>query len=98
MNREPSRIHVRGRKKEQEMWCLQRITDAVLGSGRCVQQWGTCSSELLFLGGGVPWSIACWWTDIHLRHGDTPGSGGKTECIAYVGQDPFPTHMLTSQV
>jgi hypothetical protein len=28
----------------------------------------------------------------------TPGSGGKTECIAYVGQDPFSTHMLTSQV
>jgi hypothetical protein len=26
----------------------------------------------------------------------TPGSRGKTECIAYVGQDPFPTHMLTS--
>jgi hypothetical protein len=24
----------------------------------------------------------------------TPGSGGKTECIAYVGQDPFSTHML----
>jgi hypothetical protein len=28
----------------------------------------------------------------------TPGSGGKTECIAYVCQDPFSTHMLTSQV
>jgi hypothetical protein len=28
----------------------------------------------------------------------TPGSRGKTECIAYVGQDPFSTHMLTSQV
>jgi hypothetical protein len=28
----------------------------------------------------------------------TPGSGGKTECIAYVGQDPISTHMLTSQV
>jgi hypothetical protein len=28
----------------------------------------------------------------------TPGSGGKTECIAYVGQDPFSTHMLMSQV
>jgi hypothetical protein len=30
--------------------------------------------------------------------GVTPGSGGKTECIAYVGQDPFSKHMLTSQV
>jgi hypothetical protein len=28
----------------------------------------------------------------------TPGSGGKTECIAYVCQDLFSTHMLTSQV
>jgi hypothetical protein len=28
----------------------------------------------------------------------TPGSGDKTECIAYVCQDPFSTHMLTSQV
>jgi hypothetical protein len=28
----------------------------------------------------------------------TPGSGGKTECITYVGQDPFPTHMLMSLV
>jgi hypothetical protein len=30
--------------------------------------------------------------------GVTPGSEGKTECIAYVCQDPFSTHMLTSQV
>jgi hypothetical protein len=28
----------------------------------------------------------------------TLGFGGKTECIAYVCQDPFSTHMLTSQV
>jgi hypothetical protein len=33
-----------------------------------------------------------------VSSGVTPGSGGKTECIAYVGQDPFPTHMLMSQV
>jgi hypothetical protein len=32
------------------------------------------------------------------RRSVTPGSGGKTKCIAYVGQDPFSTHMLTSQV
>jgi hypothetical protein len=32
------------------------------------------------------------------RAGVTPGSGGKTECIAYVCQDPFSTHMLMSQV
>jgi hypothetical protein len=25
-----------------------------------------------------------------------PGSGGKTECIAYAGQDPFSRHMMTS--
>jgi sugar/nucleoside kinase (ribokinase family) len=29
-----------------------------------------------------------------LSIGVRPGSGGKTECIAYVGQDPFSTHML----
>jgi hypothetical protein len=28
----------------------------------------------------------------------SPDFGGKTECIAYVCQDPFSTHMLTSQV
>jgi hypothetical protein len=28
----------------------------------------------------------------------TPSSGGKTECITYMGQDPFSPHMLTSQV
>jgi septal ring factor EnvC (AmiA/AmiB activator) len=28
----------------------------------------------------------------------TPCSRGKTECIAYVGQDLFSTHMLMSQV
>ena len=28
----------------------------------------------------------------------TPGFRGKTECIAYVCQDPFSTHMLMSQV
>jgi hypothetical protein len=28
----------------------------------------------------------------------TLGFGGKTECIAYVCQDPFSTHMLMSQV
>jgi hypothetical protein len=28
----------------------------------------------------------------------TPGSGGKTECIAYVGQDPFPTHVDITSV
>jgi hypothetical protein len=28
----------------------------------------------------------------------TPGFGGKTESIAYVCQDPFSTHMLTSHV
>jgi hypothetical protein len=28
----------------------------------------------------------------------TPGFRGKTECIAYVCQDPFSTHMLISQV
>jgi hypothetical protein len=28
----------------------------------------------------------------------TLGSGGKIECIVYVGQDPFSTHMLMSQV
>jgi hypothetical protein len=32
------------------------------------------------------------------RNGVTPGSRGKIECIAYVCQDPFSTHMLTSQV
>jgi hypothetical protein len=26
----------------------------------------------------------------------TPGSRGKTECIAYVSEDPFSIHMLTS--
>jgi hypothetical protein len=30
--------------------------------------------------------------------GVTPGFRGKTECIAYVCQDQFSTHMLTSQV
>jgi hypothetical protein len=32
------------------------------------------------------------------QHIATPSSGGKTECIEYVGQDPFSTHMLMSQV
>jgi hypothetical protein len=34
----------------------------------------------------------------NLRLVVTAGFGGKTECIAYVCQDPFSTHMLTSQV
>jgi hypothetical protein len=41
------------------------------------------------------------FSKIDLRsgyHHVTPGSGGQTECIAYVCQDPFSTHMLTSQV
>jgi hypothetical protein len=35
---------------------------------------------------------------IAYRLSVTPGFRGKTECIAYMCQDPFYTHMLTSQV
>jgi hypothetical protein len=42
--------------------------------------------------------VQCMSALYHLQAYHIPVLGGKTECIAYVCQDPFSTHMLTSQV
>jgi hypothetical protein len=43
-------------------------------------------------------SVVCEYTDVFPDEFVTLGFGDKTECITYVCQDLFYTHMLTSQV